>query len=194
MRRLAHFLTHGCIVLFCLWHMAAMGAYAVPDPAEDPVSMWIRERVQPWVRPYAYALSQWQQWNLFSPDPMRRETEYVIQAVTATGSERPRTITDLGPRMLPWWRSNDEMTSIRKIEDYENSAVFLEHYLSSYCHLLARAPRLKRLQLRGRMQVLPRVTPFQRQDWWTDWKPEWESWTAASIDCSQYSPHAIPFR
>lgn len=66
------------IGLFVLWHMAAIGIYALPTAANDPLSAWVREHGRDVVTPYVQLTSQWQQWNLFSPDPLRRITRYRV--------------------------------------------------------------------------------------------------------------------
>lgn len=72
-------LPRAAIILFCLWQIAAVGAYALPDAAKDPLAVWLRGNVQPIVRPYILLTSQWQQWNIFSPDPLQRVTTYSVE-------------------------------------------------------------------------------------------------------------------
>src|SRR5687768_11713294 len=72
-------LKRSAIISFVLWHMFAVVVYALPHDADDRLNTWIRSELKPIVRPYILLTSQWQQWNLFSPDPLRRVTAYDIQ-------------------------------------------------------------------------------------------------------------------
>ena len=51
---------------------------ALPDAANDGFSKALRP-LQSFVRPYVLLTSQWQQWNLFSPDPLRRIVTYRME-------------------------------------------------------------------------------------------------------------------
>lgn len=66
------------IVLFCLWHMFAVGLTSIPRSAEDSFSKATRHLL-PAVTPYLQTTSQWQLWDLFAPDPLRRVTLYRIE-------------------------------------------------------------------------------------------------------------------
>lgn len=68
------------IVLFCLWQMFAVAVYAIPREAMDNFSIAMRTLLIPVVTPYMLATSQWQLWNLFSPDPLRRVDYERIEA------------------------------------------------------------------------------------------------------------------
>ncbi|HVW66567.1 MAG TPA: hypothetical protein VHA78_02435 [Candidatus Peribacteraceae bacterium] len=68
------------IVLFCLWHMFAVGVYAIPRASSDTLSISLRSVLLPVVTPYMLITSQWQLWDLFSPDPLRRVDYYRIEA------------------------------------------------------------------------------------------------------------------
>ncbi len=174
------------VAVFCVWHMAAMAVYAIPDPADDPAARWMKDTLQPWARPYAYALSQWQQWNLFSPEPSRGETAYAVMMETA--DRRQFTLADLSPQNLPWWKSVNETTMLRKTEDLPDAGAFFERYLTSYCPLLEGQEDI-RLVLLGRSRVVPGsengsgsgdVLP-------TDWAP----FTRADISCRGL-PRVLP--
>lgn len=69
------------VALFCVWHMVAVASYAIPNEIENPLSAR--------VRPYMLLTSQWQQWNLFSPDPLRRVVFYRIESQNVNGDWEP---------------------------------------------------------------------------------------------------------
>ena len=61
------------IVAFCLWHMFAVGAYLLPR------DNGLYGKLVKISSPYILLLSQWQKWDIFSPDPLRRVSEYRIE-------------------------------------------------------------------------------------------------------------------
>ena len=72
----ASFLLKGGIILFCVWHMFAVAIFALPRSASDELSTGVRHVFLPLVSPYVFTTSQWQQWNMFSPNPLRTITRY----------------------------------------------------------------------------------------------------------------------
>lgn len=67
------------IALFCVWHMTAIGIYSLYGVENVPVLSWLDSKRE-YVRPYTLITSQWQRWNLFSPDPLRRVIQMSIEA------------------------------------------------------------------------------------------------------------------
>ncbi len=165
--------------------MVAVAAYAIPDPAQDKVASWIRSTVAPTTRPYVLATSQWQQWNLFSPDPQRRVTEYRL---VADGQTRLR----LTPSTYRWWRKTDEIAMFSKWEDEEAETVdpLLKRYVAAYCEPLGMPPG-SRLSLQGRYTYLPIPTRanlhYQPPD--LSWLP----FTSVTVDCDAHSALAPVF-
>lgn len=170
------------LILFCLWHMLAVAVYAVPDPATDAVAGWIRSTITPVIRPYIFATSQWQQWNLFSPEPQRRVTEYhlVEDSLQQPGNSRIHLV--LSPSTYRWWRRTDEIAMFSKWEDQSEEMIkpLLERYVASYCVPLG-IPVTSSLQLTGRYAYLPVAT---RKDL-SHQSPQlaWEPFSSAVVSC-----------
>lgn len=119
------------IIAFCIWHSAAVALFSIPTEAVDPVSTPLKEYAKPIVRPYMLATSQWQLWNLFSPDPLRRVTFHGIEI---QDGEKWRMVANMAPNALPWWRDSDELKLLRNLEDTVNEgAQFRERYLQMFC-------------------------------------------------------------
>jgi len=59
--------------------MFAVGITSIPRSATDKFSKDVSHLLQPLVTPYLQLTSQWQLWDLFAPDPLRRVTLYRIE-------------------------------------------------------------------------------------------------------------------
>ena len=90
------------IGVFFVLHVTAIGLYAIPMNTQDTTAKFLRDTVlQPFI-PYILSTSQWQQWNLFSPDPLRRVTRYYIQQKTE--DDRWATLASFTPETYSLWR------------------------------------------------------------------------------------------
>jgi hypothetical protein len=178
-RTFFHRLGRILIVLFCMWHMTAVAAYALPDPAKDRVATWIKERIRPYVRPYMYISSQWQQWNLFSPDPLRRVTTYELTAQDNYGTRFP--LRRIGIGTMGWWRDSDEVTILRKIEESKDPQPILNRYTSAFCRPLGIPPSLE-IGIAGEIRVLPKAQPVGDK-WWMFPDPQPKPYSSIFISC-----------
>lgn len=143
--------------------MAAVGTYALPEDAEDRVTVWIKSHTGPIVRPYLFTTSQWQQWNLFSPDPIRRVSFYSITVDTPTA---PPESVYLDHEHLPWWRDGDELKILRRMEDGAFQWEGLRmRYLEIFCEENRLPPRTA-VTLSARGYVIPRpAVPMSTAYW-----------------------------
>lgn len=103
--------------------MSAIGLYVLPDNLAEPVPT-----LRYMTRPYVRLLSQWQQWNIFSPDPLRRISEYRVDRQEFTGW---RTIERLDFATLPWTVRAKELKVLERLEGDWNKLV--PSYLLSAC-------------------------------------------------------------
>src|SRR3989338_8562400 len=118
------------IILFCIYHMAAVGLFSIP--MEDAAMQPLRQTVLPYIRPYLLVTSQWQQWNLFAPDPLRRVTEFAIE-MRQGNTWVPYKI--IHSKTIPWWRDDDELKLLRRLEDGgEKMKPLQRRYLEMHCH------------------------------------------------------------
>jgi hypothetical protein len=127
-----------------------------------------------------YVSSQWQQWNLFSPDPLRRVTEYYIDSRDGdTWTQR----MNISNSSIGYFRVADEMTIIRKFEELGQPLYpVFSQYLAAYCTPLGIKDGTD-IRLRYRYAVLPKVNPGERLDWWNEWKPDWVEAIGPMIRC-----------
>jgi hypothetical protein len=133
-----------CLIgVFFFWHAAVIGIYAIPISAQHPIARPLRDwTVRNVSAPYVLLLSQWQQWNLFSPDPLRRVSRYRIETQTAPDTWKP--LASIVPGSYEWWRHATHhklfIGMLEKDQDTYNAAV-VRHLLLSYCapHRLAPA-------------------------------------------------------
>lgn len=168
------------IILFCLWHMFAVGITSIPRSAKDDFSVASR-RILPFVSPYLQTTSQWQLWDLFAPDPLRRVTLYRIEAQTngewtEIATIKPGTYSVLEHAVFFKYfinvlnASGDSMTKAK------------EQFLSIQC---------KEHQLHGgtpiRLTLLATVIPYLAKpapaDMWTQWTPSFERTIEATTLC-----------
>jgi hypothetical protein len=174
-------LRHALIILFCLFHMAAVAAYAIPSPAADRFSSWIRTRITPKVRPYLLVTSQWQQWNMFSPDPIRVVTRYVIERRDGDAWIEHRAID---ADSVSWWRHAASMKALDRLLEQKPSLVPLrEYFLRFFCadEELASGGALRLVYLTS---FIPYHRKLQTISWWRAWKPEWTSTADVEISCA----------
>lgn len=166
------------IMLFVVGHMAAIGLYAIPYRAYDPVSRWILKNIRPKLEPYLLLTSQWQQWNPAAPDPGSRVTFFVVEQRQADGPWEH--LTTLSPKSISWHRRFPEF---RIASDMMTShAIVQQHYLRLYCQQFQLAPhtQLQALYQWYDLPTDPAILSFQR---WDSWAPQWHSQTAYGTVC-----------
>ncbi len=130
------------IVAFCLWHMTAVALYVVPGALKtrwSPIG-----EIRSLTDPYVLMTSQWQQWNIFSPNPLRRVSTFRVES-TVNGVVGP-TIVD--SERLSIWRRAKELKVLYRLEEEWASA--RETYLLSLC-----GDTHAQLQLLRSYRVLP---------------------------------------
>ncbi len=156
-----------CIAVFVLWHMSAVLIYTIYDVEGVPVLGWLASK-RDIVKPYMLMTSQWQRWNLFSPDPLRRvitleidQEEKNLWILAASVNERTVTL----------WQRAPELKLIRRL-DADNMQPLQEVYVHDVCRIQS-IPTGTRMRLRERWMVIPKNERPQSQDWWNAWQPEW---------------------
>jgi hypothetical protein len=108
-------LPKAAIIAFCLWHMFAVAIYSIPTSAPSKLSAAVRDTFVPIVMPYVLVTSQWQKWNLFSPDPLRRVTTYVLETEGQFGTWN--TVAKFSGDTLPWWKRSDELKILGNLQE-----------------------------------------------------------------------------
>lgn len=148
--------------------MFAVAAYSIPLNAKEPLVVAARERLRPMVMPYLFTTSQWQQWNLFSPDPLRRVTSYILQI------EKEGTWTDfavINRKTVPWSALSRELKLLNNIEGGENFMPVRQAILQNYCRTLG-LPAGTPLRLVFESYVLPQPPSPPSRAFWQTYIPE----------------------
>ena len=125
------------IVIFCLWHMAAVALFVITIPMGTFFGTAIAKG-KSLTQPYVYSLSQWQYWNIFAPDPLQRSSTYRIDVLQSDNTWQSVRMIDYGS--LTWFERAKEFKILENLE--ENWQVLVPSYLETFCDLLA-------LKLRG---------------------------------------------
>lgn len=133
--------------------MAAVALYALPDATHGPFTNMLRERFQWVVRPYILMTSQWQQWNLFSPEPLRRVVTYGIDVDRGDRWERVLTIE---PGTYSTFRHATQFKFFARILEgaSESSFPMIANFLEQQCRELALATG-SHVRLNYMMYVIP---------------------------------------
>lgn len=167
------------IIAFCLWHMFAVLVYSIPMDFNGNAAADIRNRLRPIAMPYLFATSQWQQWNLFSPDPLRRVTNYVLQ-VQQNGEWYDYGF--INRRTVPWSALSREMKLLINLEGGENFEPARRELLQTYCRMM-NLPIQTPLRLVYERYVLPQPPSPMSAEAWRMYKPEPEREISTEIVC-----------
>jgi hypothetical protein len=134
MKRAARILGQLFVGAFFFWHAAAVAIYAIPMGTNHVIMSPVRAAGIKVFAPYVLSLSQWQQWNLFSPDPLRRVSRYRIER--HLGSNKWQTVQSIVPGMYGQLRHANRFKlyigMLERDQSTYNSAV-LRHFLLSFC-------------------------------------------------------------
>ncbi|PIR54362.1 hypothetical protein COU75_01295 [Candidatus Peregrinibacteria bacterium CG10_big_fil_rev_8_21_14_0_10_42_8] len=163
---------------FCLWHIAAIFSYSIYHVEEVPVLQWISDQ-RSFFRPYVLTTSQWQRWNLFSPDPLRRVIEVDIEQRIHGQWIRVYTLNE---HSISWWQRAPELKTMRRMEDDDKEAL-RERYLLDYCRTRD-IPIGTQLRMIKRWHVIPKHEKIYDTEWWQNWQPDWNEHIDVSVTCT----------
>lgn len=158
------------LILFLLWHGAAVMIFSIPRDAQDPLALWSRTALLPSFSPYILVTSQWQLWNLFSPDPQRRVTTYRIEVQVEDGSWRP--LKEIEPGTYSIFRHATHFKMYGGILD-EFSAhrqQVADRFLKLLCMEEVLAPG-QAIRLLYKFYVIPQLPSPASAEWWHEWSP-----------------------
>ncbi len=155
------------LIIFLLWHISAVFIYSIPREANDIFAKWSRIDLLPPVTPYMFATSQWQLWNIFSPDPLRRVTAYRIEIHE---DNRWQELTTIEPYAYSFFRHAPRMKMMGNLLDEfsNNRAPYAGRFLQLICldHAVsAETP----IRLVYRWYVLPQLKEPMPKSWWAQW-------------------------
>ena len=166
------------IILFCIYHMAAVGLFSIP--MEDAAMQPLRQTVLPYIHPYLLITSQWQQWNMFAPDPLRRVTEFAIEMRQGGAWVLSESIN---PKTIPWWRDDDELKLLRHLEIGEEKMEPLRlRYLEMHCRE-KNFPAGTTLRLMVHWYIIQKPPFALPVDKWGVVSPTWHTKSAGEFTC-----------
>lgn len=169
------------IALFCVWHMAAIGFYTIPDDADDPFTRWAEEHVIPHVTEYVLVTSQWQQWNLFSPNPLRRIVYYRLETQNPYGEWA--YVASINNRTYGPFRHATRFKLLgQALEEETNRPELAERAAQVLCreHGMALGAGIR---IWHEITVIPYVHPSPSKEWWDAWTPRFEPSLAYETVC-----------
>ncbi len=111
------------IIGFCLWHMFAVAAYLLPANNDG-----FMKTLNKFSAPYVLSLSQWQKWDIFSPNPLRRNSVYRIER---NAGDRWETAMIMDFSHLGWRERAKELKVLGRLQ--EDWKALLPSYLVSLC-------------------------------------------------------------
>lgn len=190
MREAARLFGKVTIILFCLWHMTAVAVYAIPGESQSSIKKFLNEYVNPTVVPYLLITSQWQQWNLFSPDPLRRVMTYEIEI--GNGEPDGWILTDnIEPGAFPWWRHAAQFKMLGTLLDGNTESdtqhSLAERYLQLRCQMYG-LPDESPIRLTYRYYIIPVQEDSMSVDEWWHYEPEMFGYTGHETRCTSDSP------
>ncbi|MDA1292777.1 MAG: hypothetical protein O3A81_03295 [bacterium] len=169
------------IALFVVFHMSATFMYSLYHVDGVPVLEWLFEK-RTHIRPYVLATSQWQRWNLFSPDPLRRVIE--MEFDQKTEGEWVNIFT-LNEHNVTWFQRAPELKIMRRMEE-ENMRPLQERYVHDFCKINS-VPEGTEIRLRKRWHVIPGHDKTQSRLWWSEWQPDWGEIELLQTTCPELS-------
>ena len=169
------------IALFCVWHMAAVGLYSIPDQANDRFSLWLQENVTHYVIPYMLITSQWQQWNLFSPNPLRRIVFYRVERENADGEWA--YVESINNHTYGPWRHATRFKLLgQALEEETNRPELAERAAQVFCGEYDIDPG-KGIRIWHEITIVPYIHPSPSKHWWDQWTPVFEPSLAYETIC-----------
>lgn len=169
------------LIVFVIWHMFAVSVYSIPRDAKDMYATWSRQVLLPKVTPYMLITSQWQLWNLFSPDPLRRVTFYRIE--TETNGDWYE-LTTIQPGTFSAWRHATWFKLLGNIwnefdEPKSPLAGRMLHLLCKEHNVQEHTP----IRLVYEYYVIPQHQKRESATWWNAWKPQTSSYIGFTTEC-----------
>ncbi|MCA9370621.1 MAG: hypothetical protein KC680_01520 [Candidatus Peregrinibacteria bacterium] len=158
-----------CIALFCIWHMAATGVYSLYHVEGQPFLNWLDGK-RDYVKPYVLTTSQWQRWNVFSPDPLLRVIQLTVEQYNG---QTWQPVAVINEHTVPRWRKATELKTIRRLDE-ETMTPLQERYAHDVCIRNAVASGMLIRMTKQWFTIPTHEKPYPKV-WWDTWQPEWQS-------------------
>ena len=119
------------VIAFFALHALSLGIGSIPSGAKDPLSQGFRMLFEPVTNLYLNATGQWQNWNLFAPDPARNDLSYMIDLAEGGVSKGTVAMTS---ESLPWIRRTALLKIMRQLwNDGDSYTIVRTAFLHSLC-------------------------------------------------------------
>lgn len=165
------------IAAFVVWQCTALFLYSLISVEGHPILEKLYN-YRKYVRPYILITSQWQRWNLFSPDPLRR---VIAMNIDANMNEEWRRVETVGPDDVSFLRRANELKIIRRMED-EKEEPLRQAYIDDVCRR-HNIPTGTQMRMTRRWHVIPKNEHTQSAEWWHAWEPDWKSNRLSETTC-----------
>ncbi len=151
------------VIAFFSLHALSVGIGSIPSGAKDPLSQGLRIFFGPAVNLYLNVTGQWQNWNLFAPDPSRSNLTFEID-LTEGGVEKGTVA--LTPDGIPWMRRTALLKIMRHLwNDGDSYTVVRKTFLHSLCKRWD-LPESTTLSLR--VKLIDIIDPVKLNEEWDD--------------------------
>lgn len=138
------------MIVFCVGHMAAIAAYVLPQNTASPGWNTFAVHAFNTARPYVLGSSQWQKWDIFSPDPLRRVSAYSVDVYDGSSW---RTLKTLDFATVPAYERAKELKILGRLEEsWQDMSIT---FLRNECNVLPQAAG-HQLRLMAHSFVLPK--------------------------------------
>lgn len=167
------------IALFFFWHSFAIAVYSLPDTVEHPKILRYHDTAMKVVRPYMLMTSQWQQWNLFSPDPLRNVTQYKVETYT-----EGRWIEEfmIAPNDMPVGKRSSELKMLRRLHEKSQYDDLLERYAQMMCDEVLAAPG-DIVRITEQSAIIPKDLSPASFSTWKSRNLEFKDASVTSVEC-----------
>ncbi len=162
--------------------MAAVGIFSIQRVNRSGILPWLRIPDR-YLSPYILMTSQFQSWDMFSPDPTRRLKEIRIETMQNGTWSLSRLVDG---KHLGSFKRAPELKYLDMIQAYPSLKPLEEPYIQDVCrsdHLKPGTP----IRMRIRRAVLPMPEDRNSIDAWRQWRPEWSEWIDHTTSCTPIS-------
>ncbi|MBP9773023.1 MAG: hypothetical protein KBD00_00150 [Candidatus Peribacteraceae bacterium] len=178
MKKLLRTLATIIIPLFCLWQIIAIAVYLIPSSATLPLMNKVITPIKTFTSSYVLITSQWQIWDIFSPNPLRRVSLHSIDTRLVDG--RWQTIRPLDPQSIPWPIRVKELKILGRLEEdgWRNA---VPSYLAARCTM----EQLSDIDIRLHVvrYVIPLPAEVRAFGGWQNWQPQKEELDLGFTHC-----------
>ncbi len=160
------------------WFFQKYGFCSSADVAYEP-KQWITGTLRQLTRPYIMITSQWQQWNMFAPDPLRRVSGLEFE-VQRAGEWQPYLL--LNADTIQWWRRAHFLKIARRMTEEDRNEPLSARLTQLTCTNFQLPPGTP-VRVKENYYVIPYDKIIMSTEWWNTWAPEQFDRVLATTNC-----------